>query len=135
MAEEKTLQVEKEEAALEEGAEWTRDRRIFIPRADIYETGDKMVIVLDVPGSKEEDIDITLEKDILTIMAQVNADEFPGHTPLYAEYEVGDYQRSFKLPDELNRDKIEAAYKEGILKLFLPKADKAKIKKIDIKAG
>lgn len=130
---EKALQVEKEEAALEEGTEWAQDRRVFIPRADIYETNDQIVLAVDLPGAREEQIDITLEKNVLTLHAYVNPEELEGYSLILTEYEVGDYQRSFKLPDEVNQDKIEATYSEGVLRLFLPKAEAAKAKKITIK--
>lgn len=132
---EKTLQVEKEEVALEGGTERTRNRRAFIPRADIYETDNHIVVVVDVPGAKEEGIDITLEKGILTIRADVEPEDPAGYTLSFAEYEVGDYQRSFKLTDEVDQDKIEATYKEGVLHLYLPKSDRARTRKIAITKG
>jgi HSP20 family molecular chaperone IbpA len=132
---EKSLQVEKEEIAPEEGAEWAQDRRMFIPRADIYETKDQIVVVVDMPGAREDQIDITLEKNVLTLHADVEQDNLEGYSLLLTEYEVGDYQRSFKLPDEVNQERIEATYAEGVLRLFLPKAEAAKAKKIMIKTA
>lgn len=129
---EKSLEVQKEEVALEEGAEWARDRRVFLPRSDIYETSDHIMAVVDIPGAKEEDIHVTLEKNVLTINAYVEADHMEGYSLAYAEYEVGDYQRSFRLPDEIDRDKIEATYRDGVLRLRLPKAGGAKMRKIAI---
>jgi HSP20 family protein len=132
---EKTLQVEKEEVAPEAGSERIRDRRAFIPRADIYETDNQIVVAVDVPGAKEDSIDITLEKGILTIRADVEPEEPAGYTLSFAEYEVGDYQRSFKLTDEVDQEKIEATYKEGVLHLYLPKSDRAKTRVIAISKG
>ncbi|MDD5466246.1 MAG: Hsp20/alpha crystallin family protein [Anaerolineales bacterium] len=129
---EKSLEVQKEEVALEEGAEWARDRRVFLPRSDIYEASDHIMAVVDIPGAKEEDIHVTLEKNVLTINAYVEADPMEGYSLAYAEYEVGDYQRSFRLPDEIDRDKIEATYRDGVLRLRLPKAEGAKMRKIAI---
>jgi HSP20 family protein len=131
----KALQVDKEEVALEEGTEWAQDRRIFIPRADIYETADHIVVAVDIPGCQEDQIDITLEKNVLTLRASVEANGLVGYSLILAEYEVGDYQRSFKLSNEVNQEKIEATYKEGVLRLFLAKAEAAKAKKIMIKAA
>jgi len=132
---EKALQVEKEEVSLEEGAEWARDRRIFIPRADIYENDDNIVVAVDLPGAAENQIDVTLEKDLLTIKTLVDMKDADGYALSLAEYEVGDYQRSFKLNGEINRDKIEASYRDGVLRLVLPKAEEMKAKKIAIKKG
>lgn len=132
---EKALQVEKEEVSLEEGTEWARDRRIFIPRADIYETDENIVVAVDVPGASEDQIDVTLEKDLLSIKALVDTKDPEGYSLNLAEYEVGDYQRSFKLNGEINRNKIEASYRDGVLRLYLPKAEEVKAKKIAIKKG
>jgi len=132
---EKALQVEKEEVSLEEGAEWARDRRIFIPRADIYETDENIIVSVDVPGASEEQIDVSLEKDLLSIKALVDTKDPEGYALNLAEYEVGDYQRSFKLNGEINRDKIVASYRDGVLHLYLPKAEEMKAKKIAIKKG
>ncbi|MFZ5808313.1 MAG: Hsp20/alpha crystallin family protein [Chloroflexota bacterium] len=129
----KVLDAEKQEVALEEGTELTRDRRTFLPRTDIYETADGLTILMDIPGAKETDIDILLEKNVLTVHALVEP-EFPqGYALALQEYEVGDYQRSFRLSNEINQDKIEASYSHGVLRLNLPKAEAAKAKKISVK--
>lgn len=132
---EKTLDVQKEEATLEEGAEWARDRRVFLPRSDIYETTEHLMAVVDLPGAKEDDIHVTLEKNVLTINAYVEPEPVEGFSLAYAEYEVGDYQRSFRLPDEIDRDKIEATYRDGVLRLRLPKAESARTRKIAIQVN
>jgi len=113
----------------------TAYRRPFIPRADIYETDNHSVVVVDIPGAEEDGIDITLEKDILTIRADVEPEEPAGYTLSFVEYEVGDYQRSFKLTDEVDQEEIQATYKEGVLRLYLPKSDRARTRKIAIKKG
>lgn len=131
----KDLEVQKEEVASPEGTERTRECRCFVPRADIYESGDQIVIVADVPGADESTIDIMLEKDVLTINALVNPEAMVGYTPALMEYEEGDYQRRFRISDEVDRDKIEASIKDGVLRLFLPKSTAARTRKIDVKAG
>jgi len=132
---EKTLEVEKEELAVPEGAERTRDCQCFVPRADIYELEDQVIIVADVPGVSEKAVDITLEKDVLTINAYVEPVEWEGYSPSYAEYAIGDYQRSFRIPDQIDRENIEAVLKDGVLRLFLPKAPQAKTRKIEVKVS
>jgi len=132
---EKTLEAEKHEVALAEGTELTHDRRAFIPRSDIYETQDHLVVVMDIPGAVEQEIDIILEKNVLTVHATVEQEEHKGHALTLQEYEVGDFQRSFRISNEINQDKIEAIYKDGVLRLNLPKAEAAKAKKISIKAN
>jgi len=128
------LPKEKEELEITEGAERTREVRCFVPRADIYEIEDQVVIVADVPGAGEDSIDITIEKDVLTINAYIDSVDPESYSLTYAEYGSGDYQRSFKLSSEIDREKIEATIKDGVLRLFLPKAPEAQTRKISVKA-
>ena len=135
MAETKELEVQKEEITTSEDVERTRDCQCFVPRADIYEVDDQIVIVADLPGVSEESIDIMLEKDILTINAMVDVEEFEGYSIAFAEYEVGDYQRSFRISDEIDRENISATVNNGVLRVFLPKATEALTRKISVKAA
>jgi len=135
MADSKVLEAQKDEITAPEDMERTRECSCFAPRADIYEANEQIVVVVDVPGADENSIDVTLEKNILTINALVEPAEPAGYTLTYAEYEVGDYQRSFKLSDEIDRDHIQATIKDGVLRLYLPKAAAAKARKIGVKAG
>jgi HSP20 family protein len=134
MAETKTMEVRKEEMAVPEGTERTREGLCFVPRADVYELDDRLMIVAEIPGVDEKSVDIVLEKDILTINAYVEPFQPEGYTLTYAEYEVGDYTRSFKLSNEIDREKIEASIKSGVLRLTLPKAAAARTRKISVKA-
>lgn len=127
-------EVEKHEIKEHEGVERTRPRKVFVPRADIYETSDEIVVLADVPGVDEKTIDITLEKNILSIKGIVECEFPPDHALTYAEYEIGDYQRVFTLSDEVDRDGIKATVKNGVLRLTLPKSRAAKTKKITVQA-
>ena len=129
------VQVRKEEAQELDGAERTRTRRVFIPKVDIYETGEAVILLADMPGVDEESVDITLEKNILTIKGYVNLEGEEGYGLAYNEYDVGDYERTFALSDEVDRNQIEAAMKDGILQLTLPKAEMARTRKIAVKAA
>ena len=135
MAETKEMEIQKEELPLAEEAERTRDCQCFVPRADIYETDDQLVIVADVAGANEDSIDMTLDKDILTINAYVEPEVFEGYAPAFAEYEVGDYQRNFRISDEIEREGISAAIKDGVLRIYLPKASEELMRKISVKAA
>ena len=137
MSEEQGLQVqetEKREVA-ETGAERTRECPCFVPRADVYEIEEAIVVVADMPGVDENSLDITLEDNVLTINGYVEPETPENHSLAYAEYEVGDYQRSFTLSNQIDLDKIEAAVKHGMLRLRLPKAGPAKARKIAVKAA
>jgi HSP20 family molecular chaperone IbpA len=137
MSEDTALQVQDTEKrkVAETGTERTRDRLAFVPRADIYETGEAIVVVADMPGIDENSVEITLENNVLTINGYVEAMQPESHSLAYAEYEVGDYQRAFTLSDQIDRDGIEAVVKDGVLRLHLPKVAEAKKRKISIKAG
>jgi len=128
------VQETQKQEIIEGGAERTRARACFVPRADIYETDDRIVVVADMPGVDENSVDITLENNILTISGYVEPVEPENYSLAYAEYRVGDYQRSFTLSDQIDQDRIEATVKDGVLRLHLPKAGPA-ARKIAVKAG
>ena len=133
--EKKSLEIPKQEVIKADEMERTRDRNCFIPKTDIYETEDEIILVADVPGTDQDSVDITLEKNILSINAFVDNDIPVGYDRIYSEYEIGDFQRSFHLPDEINQNKIKAVVSNGELRLHLPKAEPAKAKKITVKAA
>jgi len=112
-----------------------RNVKTFVPRVDIYETKDSLFLIADMPGVDEKSVDVELEKNILTITGRVQTDETKDKSIVYSEYEIGDYERAFTLSDEIDREKIYATVKNGVLRLELPKAEKIKPKKIAIKAA
>ncbi|PKN75307.1 MAG: heat-shock protein Hsp20 [Deltaproteobacteria bacterium HGW-Deltaproteobacteria-10] len=112
-----------------------RNVKTFVPRVDIYEAKDSLILIADMPGVDEKSVDVELEKNILTINGRVNIDETPDKSLVYSEYEAGDYERTFTLSDEIDREKIHATVKNGVLRLELPKAEKIKPKKITVKAA
>ena len=137
---EKELQVqdnntEKQEVETAEGTERTRPVKAYLPRADIYETNDQLVIVADMPGVDEKSLDITLEKNVLSIKGFVDFPSPDNYGLAYAEYEVGDFERNFTLSNDFDRDNISADLKNGVLHIYLPKAGPAKTKKISVNAA
>lgn len=130
-----TKDLSKQEVQHPVETERTRVRKVYIPRVDIYETKETIVLVADMPGVDEKSVDITLEKNVLTISGEIRQVNYKGYTMSYAEYETGDYERAFTISDEVDRDRIDAAVKNGVLKVTLHKAEKAKVKKIAIKAA
>jgi len=135
-AETKALEPQKEkETVAGTVTERTRECKCFIPRTDIYETEDKIVLMLDMPGIDPKTIDITLEENILKVYGYSNPEEPEGYSLMHSEYETGDYERSFRLSDKIDQGKIDAVYKNGTLQLTLPKSEKAKPQKIEIKIG
>lgn len=133
MADETTLQVQETEKQEIEQSETERTRAgvTFVPRADIYETDDAMMVVCDMPGVDRESINITLEEGVLTIEGYVNQERPEDYRLGYAEYRVGDYQRRFAVSGEIDHDNIEATLKNGVLRLRLPKV-KPESRKIEV---
>jgi HSP20 family molecular chaperone IbpA len=127
------MQVQEQKMVESNGTERMRARTTFIPRSDIYETDDNVVVTVDIPGVSQDMINITLEKNVLTITGNSTHGNPDGFTLAFAEFEAGDYERSFRLNDQINQDAIEALYKDGVLKLTLPKAEIAKARKINVK--
>lgn len=124
----------KKEAELQTGVERTRAIRVYNPYVDILERKDDIVVMADMPGVDDKTIDITLEKNVLTIYGKVEPSIPENHRLVSAEYSIGDYQRVFTLSDEIDRNGIQASVKNGELRLVLPKAEKMKTKKIEVRA-
>jgi len=112
-----------------------RNVKTFIPRVDIYENKESLLLMADMPGVDEKTVDIELEKNILTITGRAESGTIKDAAMMYSEYEIGDYERVFTLSDEIDRDRIVATVKNGVLRLELPKAEKVKPKKIAIQAA
>jgi HSP20 family protein len=112
-----------------------RERRLYTPRADIVETNDEFYIIADLPGVDQHSVDVNLDKNILTITAHPTIEVPQGYNLNYSEYAPGDYERRFVLSDRIERDKIEANVKNGVLYLHLPKAGHAKARRITVRAG
>ena len=124
----------KKEASVPEGVERTKPRRVFKPDVDITEHKDDTVLTADLPGVDDKSLDITLEKNVITIRGRVEPEIPAGYRLAYGEYEVGDYERAFTLSDEVDKSRIQATIKNGVLRLVLPKAAAAKARKIAISA-
>ncbi len=125
----------KKEASVPEGVERTKPRRVFKPDVDIIELKDETVLTADLPGVDEHSLDITLDKNVLTIKGAVEQKIPAGYRLAYGEYEVGDYERAFTLSDEVDKDRIQASVKNGVLRLVLPKSPVAKTRKIAVTAA
>ena len=127
-----TQDVEKQEVAVAEGAERTRSGQAYVPRSNIYETDEALVVLADMPGVDENSLDITLEKNVLSIRGLVEWQNPDNYNLSYAEYEVGDYERNFTLSDGIDQDNITASIRNGVLQINLPKSGPAVAKKISV---
>ncbi len=129
-----TKELQKKEAEIAKGTETTRAKKAYTPAVDILERKDDIILTADMPGVDENSVDINLEKNVLTIFGNVERELPEGYNLALREYNEGNYYRSFTLSDEVDREKIKAAVKNGVLKLILPKADIVKQRKIEVKA-
>lgn len=131
----KKQELVKKEAQTPAKVEHTKNRKVYLPKVDIYERGDDTILLADMPGVDQKAVDINLDKNVLTITGTIKSDSYNDYRLAYAEYEVGDYQRSFTLSNEIDTNNIDATMKNGVLRLVLPKAEAAKPKKITVNAG
>ena len=132
MPDHQELQVQ-QKREVEKKPESTIPARRFLPVTDIFETGDALRVVLEMPGVDKESVDVRVENDVLTIEGQVDFTKYQGLTPLYTEYNVGNYARSFELSSKIDQEHIGAELKDGVITLILPKAEKAKPRKIMVR--
>jgi HSP20 family protein len=132
MATRQELQVQ-QKRELDKKDEDTIPARVFLPTADIYETDGALNVVLEMPGVEKNSVDIRVEDGVLKIDGRLDFSKYQGLQPLYTEYNVGHYSRSFRLPSRIDQNKIAAELKDGVLSLALPKVEEAKARTIQVK--
>ena len=116
-------------------AEPRMEQRVYhTPLIDIHETPEGLILEADLPGAIENQVGIQLEENVLSLYARVSPPPPDGARTLHQEYQIGDFHRSFILSDEVERSKITAELKNGVLRLTLPKAERAKTRRIEIKS-
>ena len=116
-------------------AEQTTPGLVFTPAVDIFENEKEITLLADMPGVKAEDLTIDLRDNTLTLSAEVAAVENTNEEELLVEYESGRYYRQFTLGELVNQENIDAKLNDGVLRLSLPKVEKATPKKITVKTG
>ena len=112
----------------------------YLPRVDVLETPDAFRLVADVPGATEDGLDLTVEKDVLTLWAKVPEMAVAGRdrdslAPRAAGYPEGDWHRTFRLGEQVDRDAVEAELARGVLTVTLPKAKEQQRRTIAVKAA
>jgi HSP20 family protein len=131
MASTQELQVQKKRE-LENKEESTIPVRLFVPVADIYEAEHDLTIILEMPGVEKRNVDIRVEDGVLSVDGRLDLTKYQGLQPLYTEYNIGNYARSFRLSSKIDQTKIAAEMKDGVLSLKLPKVEEAKPRSIKI---
>lgn len=130
-----TQQVEKQDTtrSTEGEAKPMQRQEVFLPATDIYERDDAIVLIADMPGVAESDVDIHLENHVLTIKGATSRADQAGDV-LYSEFLPGRYERAFTLSDDIDSEAIKARLKHGVLTVELPKSAKARPRKIAVSA-
>ncbi len=116
-------------------SETARGAPVFRPLADIREHKGGVTVTIEMPGVGPDDVGIELERRVLTIRGRGRVTSPEGYRRLYAEYDEGDYERSFTLSDDLDAREVKASMKNGVLTLELPQAKAVKPKQIKVSAA
>jgi HSP20 family molecular chaperone IbpA len=116
-------------------AEQTTPGLVFTPAVDIFETEKEIILLADMPGVKADDLTIDLRENTLTLSADTAPVDDSDEENILVEYETGRYYRQFTLGELINQEKIDANLNDGVLRLTLPKVEKATPKKITVKTG
>ena len=114
-------------------AETRETTQTLEPAVDIFEVSDGLVVVADLPGVAKDRVDVRVENGLLTIDGKTQTD-MPGE-PLFSEFRLLNFFRQFRLSEEVDQEKIKADMKFGVLTIHLPKAEKSKPKRIDVKVA
>jgi len=130
-----TEAVKKQKKEATGDVERTNDRITYIPMVDIRTSDSEVTVSTDMPGINDQAVDVDLDRDILTIRGECTLKAPEGYRLAYREFESGNFERSFRITDEIGRDAIDATVKDGVLTIRLPKAKEAQPRKISVKAG
>jgi HSP20 family molecular chaperone IbpA len=132
---EREMELKEKKEVKQSAGEGTRPGPVFIPAVDILENELEIVVLADMPGVESKNVDIDLKDNQLTIIGRVDPVENDKEAHLYREFDWGDYYRQFSLSNVIDQAKITAKIEEGVLRLILPKVEKAKPQKIKVTAG
>jgi HSP20 family molecular chaperone IbpA len=106
--------------------------RFYVPYSDIYETDEALTVLMEMPGVERKDVSIAVENNVLRVDGKIDFTKYEGMEPVYTEFNVGHYTRSFALSGKIDREKISAQLEDGVLVLTLPKAKEAQPRRIAI---
>jgi HSP20 family molecular chaperone IbpA len=125
----------KDKQEVSTSAEQTRPGLVFTPDVDIFETEKELVLLADMPGVETKDLTIDLRENVLTLTGDIAPFEGAEEEDILIEYETGKFYRQFTLSEVIDQERIEAALSDGVLRLTLPKVEKATPRKITVTAG
>jgi HSP20 family molecular chaperone IbpA len=124
MAKSQDLEVQ-EKKELVSKDEKTAPARYYMPPTDIFETENALTVVMELPGVEKQAINVNVENDVLRVDARIDFGKYEGLDPLYTEYSVGHFARSFTLSNKIDQEQISAQLNDGVLTLSLKKVKEA----------
>ena len=130
MAAQEVAPHEKREVAPHE--ERTEAGKFFSPYTDIHETEKVVVVSMEMPGVDKSSIDIRLDKGVLTVKGTIDSQRYESLRPIYSEYNVGNFVRTFTVSTKIDSARITANVADGVLTVALPKAAEALAKRISV---
>jgi len=116
-------------------AELTQEQPVVVPLTDIYETPDSVVVLAEMPGVEQKNVNVTFEDDVLTITGLTEADKPEGRELLYRGRQAGAFRREFRMLLDIVAAKISAKISNGVLRVVVPKAENAKPRKIEVQVA
>jgi HSP20 family molecular chaperone IbpA len=131
MAAAKDLEVQ-QKRPVQSSEESTVPANMFLPTTDIFETDDELRVLVEMPGVEKGNVDISVKDRILTIDGRIDFQKYAGMTPVYTEYNIGNFHRRFSLSNKVDASSIRAEMGDGLLILTIPKSEEAKAQKIEI---
>jgi HSP20 family protein len=131
MPESQELQVQ-QKREVEKKTEATTAGRVFVPVTDIFETPEALTVVLEMPGVDRGRIEASVEDDVVTIVGRIDFSKYEGMQPVYTEYNVGHFARSFEISNKIDQSRITALMNDGVVTIVLPKSEQAKARKIQV---
>jgi HSP20 family protein len=135
MSNETRTDIQRVDGTLSTSPEQTRPGPVYLPAVDIFETDAAITVLADLPGVKPDELEIDLRENILTIRGGVARAGSSNETDVLQEYEAGTFLRQFTLSDTINQGRIDAKLSDGVLRLELPKVERAKPRQITVRAG
>ena len=131
MAGQQELQVQ-QKREVDKQQEATRPMRAFLPNADVFETEEALSVILEMPGVAKENVDVSVENGVLTVEGRIDFNKYAGLQPVYSEYNIGTYRRSFRISGTIDQAKIRAEMLDGVITLVLPKSEQARPRRITV---
>jgi HSP20 family molecular chaperone IbpA len=136
MAKENRTELQKvEKAGMPTAPEQTRPGPVYSPSVDIFESDEAITVLADMPGVRAEDLDIDLRENVLSLVGRATPPEGRQESAVLREYQTGTFFRRFTLSETIDQSQIDAKLADGVLRLELPKVEKARPRQITVRSG